>query len=75
MKSQENERFQVKCAYDASTGEYVYTIEMPAEDQKILEQVFYQHGLTVEEAVKEFLLWTASHPDEFRAWYEKERSL
>lgn len=75
MNSHDNERFQVSCNFDDSTGEYVYTIEMSDEDQDALEQVFRRYRMTVEDAVKEFFRWTVSHPDEFRTWYEKEGGL
>ena len=56
---------------DVSFGHGFMKVTLPTEKYYRLKDAFAEHGLTVEEGLRQFVEWTVNKPDEFKAWVEE----
>ena len=56
---------------DESFGDGFIKVTLPTEKYYRLKDAFSEHGLTVEEGLRQFVEWTVNKPDEFKAWVEE----
>lgn len=44
-------------------------VTMPQKDYEEIEDMFFSRfGITLESAIKQFIMWTVNSPHEFRKW-------
>ena len=60
--------YDIQCAFDAETDEWVYTISMPIEDQKRLEEICAAQHTTIQGLFDRFFDWLIREPEAAIQW-------
>ena len=48
-------------------------LEMPVSIHNDLTGIFAKYGMSIEDAINEFIAWSMANPEEFKKWIESKR--
>lgn len=54
--------------YDEKENVWVYTLEMPAEEKKALDDFCAERNITINDMFRSFLIWCIENPEEAKQW-------
>ena len=57
--------------YDEKENVWVYTIEMPEEEKKALDDFCAARNITINDLFRSFLIWSIENPEEAKQWLIK----
>ena len=54
--------------YDEKENVWVYTIEMPEEEKKALDDFCAERNITINDMFRSFLIWSIENPETAKQW-------